>query len=140
MDELVSRAACGHGHPGGWVRPILRVLLPYVGHAVVHKSPWELRVHLTGAQPLAALVVVVVTAINYFIVRMSGAVQVVLTSLKIATILLIVVGGMLFGTQNANKAAATVGQFGFGTIGALLTALVPAMWAYNRFQRSRRLG
>ena len=94
----------------------------------------------TTAQPLAALVVVVVTAINYFSVRMSGAIQVVLTSLKIATILLIVVGGMLFGTQNANKAAATVGQFGFGTIGALLTALVPAMWAYNGFNDLGDLG
>jgi hypothetical protein len=41
---------------------------------------------------------------------MSGAIQVVLTSLKIATILLIVVGGMLFGTESINKAAARVGS------------------------------
>ena len=104
----------------------------------IHSARYEFT--LTSAQPLAALVVVVVTAINYFSVRMSGAIQVGLTSLKIATILLIVFGAMLFGTQNASKAAATVGQFGFGTIGPLLTALVPAMWAYNGFNDLGDLG
>jgi len=101
----------------------------------IHSARYEFT--LTSAQPLA---VVVVTAINYFSVRMSGAIQVGLTSLKIATILLIVFGAMLFGTQNASKAAATVGQFGFGTIGPLLTALVPAMWAYNGFNDLGDLG
>src|SRR5215813_12862165 len=93
----------------------------------------------TTAQPLAALVVVVVTAINYFSVRMSGAIQVLLTSVKMSTILLIVAGGMLFGKQSGSTAAA-VGQIGFGTIGPLLTALVPAMWAYNGFNDLGDLG
>src|SRR5215469_10609298 len=95
---------------------------------------------LSSAQPLAALVVVVVTATNYFSVRMSGAIQVVLTSLKIATILLIVVGGVLFGTQSVSKSAPAVGEFSFGTLGVLLTALVPAMWAYNGFNDLGDLG
>jgi amino acid transporter len=109
-------------------------------------TPWftshvgRFEVNLTSAQPLAALIVVVVTAINYFSVRMSGAIQVVLTSLKMATILLIVVGGVLFGTQSGSRATPAVGQFGFGTIGALLTALVPAMWAYNGFNDLGDLG
>ncbi len=94
----------------------------------------------TTAQPLAALVVVVVTAINYFSVRMSGAIQVLLTSLKMATILIIVIGGVLLGTHNRNAAAAAVGHFSFGTIGALLTALAPAMWAYNGFNDLGDLG
>jgi amino acid transporter len=47
---------------------------------------------------------------------------------------------VLFGTQNASKAAATVSGFGFGTIGAFLTALVPAMWAYNGFNDLGDLG
>src|SRR6516162_2922794 len=46
VDELVSRAASGYGHLGGGVRAILGILLPYVGHALVHKSPWEVRVYL----------------------------------------------------------------------------------------------
>ena len=94
---------------------------------------------LTSAQPLAALVVIVVTAINYFSVRMSGAIQVLLTSVKMSTILLIVAGGMLFGKQSGSTAAA-VGQIGFGTIGPLLTALVPAMWTYNGFNDLGDLG
>jgi amino acid transporter len=94
----------------------------------------------TTAQPLAALVVVVVTAVNYFSVRMSGAIQVLLTSLKMGTILLIVVGAVLFGTHNGSQAVPSAGQFGFATIGALLTALVPAMWAYNGFNDLGDLG
>jgi basic amino acid/polyamine antiporter, APA family len=97
----------------------------------------------TAAQPLAALVVIAVTAINYLSVRFGGAIQVLLTSLKIGTILVIVVAGVLFGKQHGIAAASAVttpgsgplglGPLGWGTIGAVLTALVPAMWAYNGF-------
>jgi basic amino acid/polyamine antiporter, APA family len=86
----------------------------------------------TTAQPMAALVVVVVTALNYFSVRMGGAIQILLTSLKVGTILVIVAGGFLIGTKNTG-AAPLVTPLGLRTIGALLTALVPAMWAYNGF-------
>src|SRR5580692_2603374 len=98
---------------------------------------------LTAAQPLAALVVIAVTAINYLSVRFGGAIQVLLTSLKIGAILVIVVAGVLFGKQHAIATASAVttpgsgplglGPLGWGTIGAVLTALVPAMWAYNGF-------
>ena len=90
----------------------------------------------TAAQPLAALVVIAVTAFNCLSVRLGGAIQVVLTSLKISTILVIVVAGVLFGkhaSSAAPAAAGAVAPFGTGTIAALLTALVPAMWAYNGF-------
>jgi APA family basic amino acid/polyamine antiporter len=85
------------------------------------------------AQPLAALVVVAVTAINYLSVRMGGAIQVVLTSLKMGTIAVIVIAGVVFGKQHGLEAAPQVTHLGVGTIGGLLTALVPAMWAYNGF-------
>lgn len=87
----------------------------------------------TTAQPMASLVVVIVTAINYFSVKMGGAIQVFLTTLKVGTILVIVVGGLLIGTKNTGAAAPLVSPWSLGTIGALLTALVPAMWAYNGF-------
>jgi basic amino acid/polyamine antiporter, APA family len=89
--------------------------------------------NFTAAQPLAALVVVAVTAINYLSVRMGGAIQVVLTSLKIGTIAGIVIAGVLFGKHHGLEAAPQATHFGVGTIGGLLTALVPAMWAYNGF-------
>ncbi len=87
---------------------------------------------LTAAQPLAALVVVAVTAINYLSVRLGGAIQVVLTSLKMGTIAVIVVAGVLYGKHTA-AAAPQVTHLGLGTISGFLTALVPAMWAYNGF-------
>jgi basic amino acid/polyamine antiporter, APA family len=86
-----------------------------------------------AAQPLAALVVLAVTAINYLSVRLGGAIQVVLTSLKIGTIAVIVVAGVLYGKHAAIAAAPQVTHVGLGTISGLLTALVPAMWAYNGF-------
>jgi APA family basic amino acid/polyamine antiporter len=103
-----------------------------------HLGRYEVR--FTAAQPLAALVVVVVTAVNYFSVRLSGAIQVLLTSLKMATILVIVIGGVLFRTTNASQSAPSIGPVGLGTIGALLTALVPTMWAYNGFNDLGDLG
>jgi len=94
----------------------------------------------TVAQPLAALVVVAVTAINYLSVRFGGSVQVLLTSLKMGTIVVIVLGGMLFAKHAVVRAAPLVAPLGFGAIGAVLTALVPAMWAYNGFNDLGDLG
>ena len=97
---------------------------------------------LTAAQPLAALVVIAVTAINYLSVRFGGAVQILLTSLKIGTIVLIVVGGVAVGKQHGIADASMASSLGaasgasllsWATISAVLTALVPAMWAYNGF-------
>ncbi len=94
----------------------------------------------TLAQPLAALIVAAVTAINYLSVRFGGSVQILLTSLKMGAILLIVFGGALFGKHAAAEAAPVVSPLGFGAIGAVLTALVPAMWAYNGFNDLGDLG
>jgi len=94
----------------------------------------------TAAQPLAALVVVAVTAINYLSVRMGGAIQVLLGSLKMGAIVVIIVAGVLFGKHNANEAAPLASPLSIGTISALLTALVAAMWAYNGFNDLGDLG
>lgn len=95
---------------------------------------------LTMAQPLAALVVIGVTAINYLNVRVGGGIQVLLTTLKMGTILVIVVAGVVLGKAHGNEAAPQVMPLGLGAIGALLTALVPAMWAYNGFNDLGDLG
>jgi amino acid transporter len=94
----------------------------------------------TAAQPLAALVVVVVTAINYLSVELGGAIQVTLTCLKMGTIVVIVIAGVLFGGRHLVESVPTVMPIGWGTIGAVLTALVPAMWAYNGFNDLGDLG
>ena len=95
----------------------------------------------TTAQPLASLVVVIATAINYFSVRMSGVIQVLLTILKMGAILLIVVGGVLFGSRIPTVSPPAVSPlFSLKTMAALLTALVPTMWAYNGFNDLGDLG
>jgi APA family basic amino acid/polyamine antiporter len=96
-----------------------------------HIAGYEFK--MTAAQPLAALVVVAVTAINHFSVRTGGGIQVLLTFLKIGTIAVIVVAGFIFGKPRALAAAPQTVHLGWGTISGLLTALVPAMWAYNGF-------
>jgi amino acid transporter len=123
----------------GFVR-FLGFLFPVVAMPLFTSHFGRYDFTFTTAQPLAAFVVIVATAINYFSVRMSGAIQVLLTSLKMDAILVIVIGGVLFGPKNASQAALSFSQFGLGTIGALLTALVPAMWAYNGFNDLGDLG
>jgi len=85
-----------------------------------------------------------VTAINYLSVQLSGAIQVLLTSLKVGAIVLIVVGGILLGTKHSQAAQLDIpsvsAPLAMGTIGVLLTALVPAMWAYNGFNDLGDLG
>ena len=99
----------------------------------------------TAAQPLAAVVVILVTALNYLSVKFSGAIQVVLTSLKIGTILLIVFAGLFLGSKHAIDSTLILNTVTprtslFVTIGAILSALVPAMWAYNGFNDLGDLG
>ena len=94
----------------------------------------------TTAQPLAALVIVIVTGFNYFSVKMSGAIQVLVTALKITAILVIVVGGLAFRARVMREVPVHLPPLGLGAIAALLTALVPAMWAYNGFNDLGDLG
>ncbi len=139
MSSFLERPVAMATLAAGFLR-FLGFLFPVVTTPLFtqHIGPYEFT--FTVAQPLAALVVIAVTAVNYLSVRLGGAIQVLLTSLKIGTILLIVVAGVLFGKHQAIAAASAVTTTGsglvllrWGTIGAVLTALVPAMWAYNGF-------
>jgi basic amino acid/polyamine antiporter, APA family len=117
----------------GFLFPVVAAPL-FTIHIGRYDSTWTL------AQPLAALVVVAVTAVNYLSVRFGGSIQVFLTSAKMATILLIVVGGGLFGTHRSIPMVSLAVPHGYGVIGAVLTAMVPAMWAYNGFNDLGDLG
>src|SRR5262245_9422115 len=83
----------------------------------------------TTAQPLAAGVVVLVTAICYFSVRSGGRIQVVATSAKVGAIVALIVLG--FTLPSGNFAMHLTGSpVTSGTVSAFLAALVPVMWAY----------
>jgi APA family basic amino acid/polyamine antiporter len=139
MSSLLERPVAMATLAAGFVR-FLGFFLPVLATPLfgIHAGAYVFM--FTPAQPLAALVVIAVTAVNYFSVRMSGAIQMLLTSLKIATILIIVVGGAWFATKHGVSAASPAPHFRLGMIGALLTALVPAMWAYNGFNDLGDLG
>src|SRR6202035_1300064 len=70
----------------------------------------------------------------------GAAIQVLLTCMKMGTIVVIVIAGIVFGRQHAAETSAVIARWGWGTIGALLTGLVPAMWAYNGFNDLGDLG
>ncbi len=139
MSSLLERPVGMATLAAGFMR-FLGFLFPVVATPLftTHLGGYEFT--FTAAQPLAALVVILVTAVNYFSVRIGGAIQVLLTSLKIGTILVVVIGGVLFGAKTASHSAPAAAHLGLGTIGALLTALVPAMWAYNGFNDLGSLG
>jgi APA family basic amino acid/polyamine antiporter len=107
------------------------------------KLPFQQQPHdltFSVAQPLAAAVIVVITAVNYFSVRLGGAIQIVFVVLKVGAIILLVVLGLVLGKTSGITSAPVSGVVGVGIIGAFLTALVPAMWAYNGFNDLGHLG
>jgi basic amino acid/polyamine antiporter, APA family len=95
---------------------------------------------LDTAQPLAALVVLCMTALNGLSIRIGGGVQVFLGSLKIGAIAVIIVAAAYWtGGTSAAPGPALVSH-STTALGAMLTAMVPVMWAYNGFQNLGCLG
>jgi amino acid transporter len=132
MSSFLERPVAMATLAAGFLR-FLGFLFPIVSTPLFTSHIGGYAFSFTAAQPLAALVVVAVTAVNYLSVRLGGGIQVLLTSLKIGAILVIVAAGVLFGKGHAAATATVVPSLGWGTVGAVLTALVPAMWAYNGF-------
>ena len=93
----------------------------------------------TAAQPIAAGIIVLVAAINYLGVRTAGHFQIFLTSLKVAAMLAIVILGLTLGRLSRIQPALVTWPVQ-GTLGAVLTAIVPVMAAYNGFQTLGPLG
>jgi basic amino acid/polyamine antiporter, APA family len=94
----------------------------------------------TAAQVWAAIAIAAVAAINYFGVRTAGHVQILITGLKVAAIIVIVALG--FALKNAGVIQTSAGDtpLAYGGVGAFLTALVPIMLAYNGFQTLGQIG
>jgi APA family basic amino acid/polyamine antiporter len=139
MSSFLERPVAMATLAAGFVR-FVGFLFPIVATPLFSSRIGSYEFTFTTAQPIAALIVVLATALNYFSVRLGGAIQVLLTSFKMITIMVIVIGGVLFGTRHIVATAPAVTSFSFGTLGALLTALVPAMWAYNGFNDLGDLG
>jgi len=140
MSSFLDRPVAMATLAAGFLR-LLGFLFPVLGAPLFHGHLGSYEFTLTVAQPAAAFLVLAITAINYLNVRTGGAIQVLLTCLKMGTILVIVFAGIFFGKRNVVAPSdPTAMPLGSGTIGALLTALVPAMWAYNGFNDLGDLG
>jgi len=106
-------------------------------HIPFQSQPYQFT--FSAAQPLAAGVVVLVTALNYLGVRTVGRFQVFLTALKIATVAAILVLGITASSSMGGQTA-FIPSPSRGAIAAFLTALVPVMVAYNGFQNLGAVG
>ena len=139
MSSLLDRPVAMATLAAGFVRFLSYLFAPFAAPwFTVHMGSYEFT--FTTAQPLAALLVIIVIAVNYLSVRIGGAIQTLITALKICTILIIVVGGIFFRKSAAGVPSPAVSPFTFQTVIVLLTALVPAMWAYNGFNDLGDLG
>jgi len=103
-----------------------------------HTRPYQFT--FTAAEPWSVVVIAVVTAINYFGVRTAGRVQVVLTGLKVIAIIIIGVLGLTLGKIDRIHSSLVAAPLSYAGIGTFLTALVPAMMAYNGFQHLGSVG
>ncbi|MGH9782660.1 MAG: amino acid permease, partial [Terriglobia bacterium] len=97
--------------------------------------PFQAEAHefrFTMAQPLAVLAILLVTGVNCLGVRWGGRIQVVLTIIKVAAVLTLVVLGLTLGAASLNQAeASSSGNYEAGMLSGFLTALVAALWAYD---------
>jgi basic amino acid/polyamine antiporter, APA family len=123
----------------GFVR-FASYLLPQLDRPWMTLHVGHLAFDMGTAQPLAALIVLSLTALNYLSVRVGGGVQLILGSLKVAAILIIVLAGA-FAAPGAAESPGAAAVIAHPTlIGAVLSAMVPVMWAYNGFQDLGCLG
>jgi len=139
MSSFLDRPVAMAGLGAGFIR-FMAFFFPGVGTPLFTGHIGHQEFTFTLAQPLAALVVVLVTAVNYFSVKLSGGIQVLLTSLKVGTLVIIAFGALLLGHPTEAVGTSLAHPMGFGLVGALLTALVPAMWAFNGFNDLGDLG
>jgi amino acid transporter len=96
----------------------------------------------TWAQPIAVLWLVIMTIVNYLGVRLGGAVQVVLTMIKIASVLLVIGVAFFSGGGSAPHPADPVwpASLDGGIAIAFLAALAAALWAYDGWEDLNLVG
>jgi len=145
MHSIVGRPSSMASIAAGIAR-FLSFLLPAVGAPlfVVHfpgfagfLKPYDFA--FTWAQPVAVLWLLLMTCVNYLGVRLGGAVQVVLTFLKIASVLL-VIGVAFFLSGSTTHPGDPVWPSTPGLVGAFLAALAAALWAYDGWEDLNLVG
>ncbi len=139
MDSVIALPVAVAALAAAFVR-----FLGFIFPAIV--APW-LTFHLGGhqfalttAEPLAALVVLLLTAVNYLSVRVGGALQLLCSVIKLGAVLAIIIAGIFFATPSTHVPNPAPALGALGTLGALISALVPVMWAFNGIQNLGYMG
>ncbi len=94
----------------------------------------------TWAQPVAVLWLVLMTIVNYLGVRLGGAVQVVLTFIKIASVLIVIGVAFFLSATTVHPADPIWPSAGTGVVAAFLGALAAALWAYDGWEDLNLVG
>ncbi len=89
-----------------------------------HGAPLEIRY----GQIFAMALILFLAGVNYFGVKVGGEVQVVVTMVKVALILFIIVAGLGWGHRASSSAHATAVPL---TFAGFFAAMVAALWAYD---------
>lgn len=94
----------------------------------------------TWAQPLAVAWLLVMTGVNYLGVRLGGGVQVVLTVVKVLSVLAVI--GVAFFVPLGNHASDPIWPSAYNSslLGAFLAALAAALWAYDGWEDLNLVG
>jgi basic amino acid/polyamine antiporter, APA family len=124
-------------------------LMPSVA-APIHVFEWDYSLFgqphhfhfvFAWAQPLAIVAIAVITGINYLGVRLGGRVQIALTIIKIASVILIIFAGFTLsrggGTPLHPLFASPIGA---GAFGAFLATMAAALWAYDGWEDLNLVG
>ncbi len=146
MHSIVGRPASAASIAAGLLR-FWGFLMPAVAAPIF---TWHMSLPLLGrpydfvftrAQPLAVIAIVLITFINYLGVRLGGQVQVVLTIIKIATVLAVVVFGFALSRGSGTHFEPLLpAALGVGTLGGFLAALAAGLWAYDGWEDLNLVG
>lgn len=147
MHSIVGRPASAASIAAGLLRfvsfffPIVAAPL-YTFHIGLPFFSWHHSVFVfTWAQPLAVVALVGITFVNYLGVRLGGRVQIVLTILKIVSVLAIIfLGFAVVHGRAGNFHPLWPASFGWGTTTGFLAALAAALWAYDGWEDLNLVG
>ncbi len=97
--------------------------------------------NFTLLQPLGGLAILAMTGVNYFGVRLAGRVQIMLTAIKVAVLVLIIALGFWLVEDSSFSAGPVLPAKGTAeTFSGFLAAVVAALWAYSGWHGICRVG
>ena len=95
---------------------------------VFYSSHWPVgQVEFRYGQLLAMVLILSLSWLNYFGVKLGGDVQVAVTAIKVALIIFVIIAGLVFGQPHATAPATSIPLTGAG----FFAALIAALWAYD---------